>query len=33
MLAAAAAAWTAADDRDTYREDLEALIAALLEGA
>src|SRR3954452_25238682 len=30
MLAAAAAAWTAADDRDTYREDLEALIDALL---
>jgi hypothetical protein len=33
MLAAAAATWTAADDRDTYREDLEALIAALLERA
>jgi AcrR family transcriptional regulator len=30
MLAAAAAAWTAADDRDTYLEDLEALIDALL---
>src|SRR3954452_11279085 len=30
MLAAAAAAWTEADDRDTYREDLEALIDALL---
>src|SRR3954452_17002671 len=30
MLTAAAAAWTAADDRDTYREDLEALIDALL---
>src|SRR3954468_20727261 len=29
-LAAAAAAWTAADDRDTYREDLAALIDALL---
>ena len=29
MLAAAAAAWTAADDRDTYREDLGALIDAL----
>src|SRR3954451_24698009 len=29
-LTAAAAAWTAADDRDTYREDLEALIDALL---
>jgi hypothetical protein len=33
MLAAAAAAWTAADDRDTYREDLEALIDALLANA
>jgi AcrR family transcriptional regulator len=33
MLAAAAAAWTAAADRDTYREDLAALIAALLRGA
>jgi AcrR family transcriptional regulator len=30
MLAAAAAAWTAAHDRDTYRDDLEALIDALL---
>lgn len=30
MLAAAAATWTAAHDRDTYREDLEALIDALL---
>src|SRR3954471_23388864 len=29
-LAAAAAAWTAADDRDTYREDLAALVDALL---
>jgi AcrR family transcriptional regulator len=29
-LARAAAAWVAADDRDTYREDLEALIDALL---
>ncbi len=29
-LAAAAAAWTAAHDRDTYRDDLAALIAALL---
>jgi hypothetical protein len=28
--AAAAAAWTAAADRDTYREDLGALIDALL---
>ena len=33
MLAAAAAAWTAAHDRDTYREDLEALIDALLADA
>src|SRR5919197_607128 len=33
MLAAAAAAWTAAHDRDTYREDLEALIDALLAAA
>jgi AcrR family transcriptional regulator len=30
MLAAAARAWTAAHDRDTYREDLGALIDALL---
>jgi hypothetical protein len=30
MLAAAAATWTAAHDRDTYREDLGALIDALL---
>ena len=30
MLAAAATAWTAAHDRDTYREDLDALIDALL---
>src|SRR4051794_1134523 len=30
MRAAAAATWTAADDRDTYREDLETLIGALL---
>jgi hypothetical protein len=30
MLAAAAAAWTTAHDRDTYREDLGALIDALL---
>src|SRR3954454_21998697 len=30
MLAAAAAAWTAADDRDTYLEDLGALVDALL---
>jgi hypothetical protein len=30
MLAAAAAAWTAAHDRDTYRDDLAALIDALL---
>ena len=30
MLAAAAATWTAAHDRDTYREDLETLIDALL---
>jgi hypothetical protein len=29
MLAAAAATWTAAHDRDSYREDLEALIDAL----
>jgi AcrR family transcriptional regulator len=29
MLAAAAATWTAADDRDTYRDDLEALIGVL----
>jgi AcrR family transcriptional regulator len=33
MLAAAAAAWKAADARDTYREDLGALIDALLAGA
>ena len=33
MLAAAAAAWTAAHDRDTYREDLAALIDALLANA
>jgi hypothetical protein len=33
MLAAAAAAWTAAHDRDTYREDLGALIDALLPAA
>jgi hypothetical protein len=33
MLAAAAAAWTAADERDTYREDLAALIDALLASA
>jgi AcrR family transcriptional regulator len=33
MLAAAAAAWTTAHDRDTYREDLGALIDALLTGA
>jgi hypothetical protein len=33
MLAAAAAAWTAAHDRDTYREDLETLIDALLADA
>lgn len=32
-LAAAAAAWTAAHDRDTYREDLSTLIDALLAGA
>ena len=32
MLAAAAAAWTAADEHDTYRADLQALIAALLDG-
>jgi hypothetical protein len=32
MLAAAAATWTAAHDRDTYREDLGTLIDALLEG-
>jgi len=30
MLAAAAAAWTAAHEHDTYREDLGALIDALL---
>ena len=30
MLAAAAATWTAAHDRDTYREDLAALIDSLL---
>jgi AcrR family transcriptional regulator len=29
MLAAAAAAWTAAGDRDTYRDDLDGLIDAL----
>ena len=33
MLAAAAAAWTAAHDRDTYHEDLGTLIDALLAGA
>ena len=33
MLAAAAAAWTAAHDHDTYRDDLEALIDALLANA
>src|ERR671922_1690949 len=33
MLAAAAPAWTAAHDRDTYREDLETLIDALLADA
>jgi hypothetical protein len=33
MLAAAAAAWTAAHDRDTYREDLCTLIDVLLAGA
>src|SRR5919109_308999 len=33
LLAAAVAAWTAAHDRDTYREDLEALIDALLADA
>jgi hypothetical protein len=33
MLAAAAAAWTAANDRDTYREDLGTLIDSLLPGA
>ena len=33
MLAAAAAAWTTAYDRDTYREDLGTLIDALLAGA
>jgi AcrR family transcriptional regulator len=32
-LAAAATAWTAAHDHDTYREDLAALIDALLAGA
>jgi hypothetical protein len=30
LLAAAAAAWTAAAGRDTYRDDLGALIDALL---
>jgi AcrR family transcriptional regulator len=33
MLAAAATTWTAAHDRDTYREDLGALIDALLADA
>jgi hypothetical protein len=33
MLVAAAAAWTGAHDRDTYREDLGTLIDALLAGA
>ena len=33
MLAAAAAAWTAARDRDTYLDDLGALIDALLAAA
>jgi AcrR family transcriptional regulator len=33
MLAAAAASWTAAHDRDTYREDLAELIDALLADA
>ena len=33
MLAAAAAAWTAARDRDTYLDDLGALIDALLPAA
>jgi AcrR family transcriptional regulator len=33
MLAAAAKAWTAAHDRDTYREDLGALIDALIPDA
>ncbi|MFZ0088681.1 MAG: TetR/AcrR family transcriptional regulator C-terminal domain-containing protein [Solirubrobacteraceae bacterium] len=33
MLAAAAAAWSAAHDRDTYRDDLDALIDALLASA
>jgi AcrR family transcriptional regulator len=33
MLAAAAAAWTEAHDIDTYREDLEALVDALLMNA
>jgi AcrR family transcriptional regulator len=33
MLAAAAAAWTVDRARDTYRDDLEALIDALLAGA
>jgi hypothetical protein len=33
MLAAAAAAWTTAHDRDTYGEDLAALIDALLADA
>jgi hypothetical protein len=32
MLAAAAAAWKAAAGRDTYREDLAALVDALLAG-
>jgi AcrR family transcriptional regulator len=32
MLAAAAAAWTTASERDSYREDLAALIDALLAG-
>jgi hypothetical protein len=33
MLAAAATAWTSAHDRDTYRDDLAALIDALLPDA
>ena len=33
LLAAAAAAWTAAHDRDTYHEDLGALIDVLLADA
>jgi hypothetical protein len=33
MLAAASAAWTAAHGHDTYREDLEVLIDALLADA